>query len=532
MGSPQFTRQFEGELRPNELPEYQMLGPFGGIQSEVASDLIGREGFQECLNMILRKGRASVRPGYNTLNALPSTPTEETNGIADFFKSDGTRVQVRITPTRLFRWDGSGIGFTEITKAGGLTGAITDLFTWTVVANKLLFCQGVDKVQVWDGSTATFADADANAVPAKFMMELNKHLVVGNLVEGGIQHQRVRWTAAGDTTDWTGFNAGQNDLFNDLGPISGMSKLYQNGYIHQQWGITQVIPTGLGLRPFDFRPLTSRAKGNIAPHSLATYGEQIACYVGKDNVYMFNASESVGIGDAPLQGFRGRVGAKKRIMAELLQANLSLVKGFISTSVDGNDFLAYWLNIPTGSTWIYNFNEENWTRFVFDKTIRTVGDFSAAELIRILDLIGAIQDQQWTPATLQSNNPLDSFGIGFDDGTFGLFDFGTVSESSWLIRSGELTLGSRRHRKTIVKFRLGMVDNGPVTFNLKVTNEDGQSETQEVTVGTGTGKALSKVIAFKINGVFLTWEVSGDAGANASFVEFAPIYSLAGEQRG
>ena len=530
MSMPPQTPLQPGTLRPNELPEWPLRGPFLGIDGEPYDD---DAVFKDLLNVILWYESIETRPGYTALTAMPTT-VEAINGISDFFTSLGTRVQTIITPTRLLKWDGSGAGsWTVIT--GALTGAVTDLFSATVVNHKLLFCQGINRVQLWDGVTAGFADASANAVPARYLMELSKHLVVADTIEGGNrQHQRIRWTGAGDPTDWISFSAGSNDLLNSFGPINGLARIYQTGYAFQQRGITQIIPTGRGDVPFNFVELGSDGKGLIAPYSLATYGETIACYVGKDNIYMFNGTESIPIGDRPIAGSNSRVGARARIMAELLQANLSLVTGYISTSINGNVFNAYWLNIPTGSTWVYNIDEGNWTRWQYNRAPRTLNRFTRAGGIRIIDLVGRILDQTWTFATLGSTNPLDGALVGFADGTPGYVDFTTVSESDWSILSAPRVMGDRRHSKTVKKFRLVYVDFGPVTFSITLTSDTGQTQTKDVTVGTGTGRVMTKVIEFSIPGWSITYEIAGDGGQSevATFVELTPIYDVGGEIRG
>lgn len=517
-----------GQLRETELPEFPLRGPFGGIQSEVSPDEIEQLGFYDCVNVTLRKSNVTVRTSYNALTAMPN-PQEPINGIADFFTNTGARVQVIITPTRLLKWDGAANDWVVIT--GTLTGAITDLFSWTVVNHKLLFSQGVDKVQLWDGITAGFADASVNAVPARYAIELATHVLVADTIEGGNRfHQRVRWTGSGDPTDWISFNAGVRDNIGDLGPITGLVKLYQTGYAFHQWGITQIIPTGIGTKPFDFQPISANKRGCICPFSIAPYGEFHAPYVGGDNIYLFNGTESIPIGDAPIDGNR-RVGARRRIMGELLQADFGRVYGYTTAAINGNDFNAYWLSIPGGNTWVYNFDENNWTRWVFNKTVRSIGRFAKAGQVRIIDLVGLISEQQWTPATLTNTNPFDGVLLGFTDGTPGYVDFTNYSEQSWSISSGQLVMGDRRHSKTIERFRLIIQDLGSVTFDVTVTNERGQTKTQSVTLGTGSGLSLMTILPFKINGMFLRWTVSGSAAAKASFVEFTPIYAVGGEAK-
>lgn len=518
-------------LRSNELPEAPSRGPFGGIQSEVPLDFVENLGFADALNIMFRKGAAFARPKVNTLALMPN-PQEPWVGVADFFTSVGDRIQVAVTPTRLFKWDGAAQDWVLIT--GTLTGGPNQLFTSSVVGGKLFFCQGVDKVQVWDGITVGFADAAAAAVPAKYLNELNFHLLAANTIEGGVAApQRLRWTGTGDGTDWTSFSSGQVDLFNNLGPITGLAKVFQSGYAFQQWGITQIIPTGNGLSPFQFVPLGSKAKGNIAPYSLVTFGEDISCYIGKNNVYAFDGTTSIPIGDSPIQGSRVRTGARRRIFNDLRQEDLSRVFGYLSTSINGNDYQSYWILMPvTKIAWIYHFDEGSWTRFDFDHVMSIAGEFNREGVIRIIDLIGTIADQTWSPSTLTGNNPLDSMFLGFQDGSPGLIDFTGISERPCYITSGQCFYKDYRHQHTTKKFRVMNSDQGVTTMTLQVTNDKGEIQTKTWQMGTGSGLTISRVIEFGISGQSIIWKLSCAAGQPLALSEVTPIYDVGGEQRG
>lgn len=517
------------QAQSEELPEFSMAGPFGGIQSEVPPDLIENFGFIDLVNVILRLGRAGVRPGWTALHAIPAPP-QPIIGIADFFTADEARVQTIMTKTRLLEWTAGT--WTNIPATTPFTGTDTDFWQWTVVNSLLLFSNNVDPVYAWDGVTPACDVVSPDAVAAKFLMELNTHLVVANTLETGTRFsQRVRWTIPGDPTNWIGFGAGVNDILNNLGPITGLAKLYQTGYAFHQLGITQIIPTGIALTPFQFVPMTSKARGNICPYSLATSGEELAAYVGKDNIYAFNGTASEPIGDKPVQGGRQRAGARQKIFADIFAGDTEHILGYISENVNGRTFYAYWLVIPNVSVWVYNFDEQNWTRFTYALWITAIGTFYAAALIRIMDLVGTINDQNWTPDTLNLPNPFDAMLLGGHDATPAFVDFTNYSEASWNI-TGVNVFGDPRHSKSMKKFRIVVFDQGACSFTVTVSNQQGQSDTQTVTVGNGSGTAISRVLSFNINGLRLTWEINGSALSKASFVEFAPVFAIGGEQRG
>src|SRR6266702_599401 len=179
------------QQRQDEANDFSLTGPFGGIQSEAPLERIERLGFADVENIIFRKGAAFARPQlYQSLTALDGPVV----GVADFFDKLQQRHQVAMTPTSLYKWN-SGTGmFDQIT--GVMTGGANELFTSSVVDYKLLFSQGQDPVQVWDGLTPTFGPVSPNAVPAKYLFELGFHLVACNTIEAGptVAPQRVRWT--------------------------------------------------------------------------------------------------------------------------------------------------------------------------------------------------------------------------------------------------------------------------------------------------------------------------------------------------
>lgn len=512
-----------------ELQERTVRGPFGGIQSEVPLDFVEQVGFADAENVIFRKAAAYSRPGLSFLSSLPSN--DSILGVFNFFTLRGDRRQVVMTTTSMFLWDGVSQTWTQI--VGNFTGGTANLFSADVVGGKLFFSQGVDRVQVWDGVTQDFSPI-LLSVPCKHIFELGFHLLMCNTIETGVTPapQRVRWSGAGDGTDLTSFSSGQADLYNNLGPITGGCKLFQQGYIFQQWGITQVQLTGIGLAPFAFYGLGAKAKGNICPYSLASFGEDFACYVGKEEIYRFDGSYSIPIGSQPIDGNR-RIGARKRIFADLAQCNLGTIFGMISTGVNGDDFLAYWLFMPElKQAWVYHFDESNWTRFTFDKRPSIAGEFNTAGELRIMDLVGMILDQTWSPATLVGNNPLDSLFVGFDDGTPSEVSFGIANEKDSVLRSGQCTFGDYRHEHIVKKFRVIQQDNGPVTLTLRVANEKGIVDSKTFDIGNGSGLSISRVVEFNISGRYITWQLTCPAGMSLGLSEITPIYDQGGELRG
>lgn len=533
--------QQPGQNRETERPEFLLRGPWGGIQAELPPHLIEQiGGFTDSTNFIFKHGMATVRPGVNTIAAFPAggPANEQANGIINFYDLNGLLHQMILTAGsvaggQLLQWNGPSTGWTAIPGAVALTGTRANFYSYDTVAYKLCFCQGIDKIQLWDGIAGTFGVASANAPVARYLAEIANHLVTAYTTEVGVTiPQRVRWSGAGDPTDWTGVSAGLNDRLNNFGPITGLAKLYQQGFGFQQKGIFQIIPTGIGVNPFRFIDLGAKARGNAFPYSLDTYDERTAFYVGTDNVFMFDGTTSTGIGEFPLQG-RQRQGAWGAIASDLQASNPSTVIGVVISQINGRRFNSYWLFIPGISCWIYNIDEGNWTRASFAKTVSRADFFTNNGVVRIIDLVGTVAQQNWTPATLQSNNPFDNLFIGFTDGTPGMMDFTTFSEQPFNLTTGPLIMGDQRHEKTVNTVRVVYQDLGSVTATLTVSNEKGESRPRTITFGSGTGKITTMLVSLQgqITGMYLTVNINGAAAQPLSISEITPMYMVAAESR-
>src|ERR1700756_3277947 len=507
------------QVRSEELYEAALTGPFGGVQSELPLTEIEPFGFADVKNILFRKGAGYVRPGWTALPVFPAPANEPILAIADFFNSAGTHIQCVLTPTRLLQF-----------LFGAWVQITGPAFAWDALNYKLCFSQGFDKIWTWDGISGSYVQSSASAPPAKYMAEIGLHLVAVN----PNFPQRYYWSGIGDPSDWTGFTSGLNDNVNNLGPINGLMKIGQYGFGFHQNGILQIIPTGIGLAPFAFQPVINATQGAIAPYSIDHYddqGREFAVYLGVDNVYTFDGSSVYPIGDMPIDN-RRRIGARSRILADVLASNVQTIYGWITYSINGQVFRAYWLVIPNVSVWVYNFDEANWTQFTYNKTIVSVGNFFKNAGIRIIDLVGTIQAQTWTPATLQQNNPFEGFLLGFNDGTAGYVDFSNYSEVDASLTSGKLVFGDRRHSKTVKKFRLSFLDLGQTTFTLTLSNQKGQSQSFSFTLGSGSGDVLNYIQEFNLTGLRFQYTVSIPAGSPTALVEMAPMYDVSGEQRG
>lgn len=523
------------QLGTEEMRELSRQGPFGGIQTEVPQTMIDELGFAAASNICFRLGRAVARPGIAQQSVVGSAGFPTTSRIVGFAKfypenatvATGSPAQVAFKgPSNggdggLYFLQGGNV-WTKVAGSNAFNPIIHPV--WGVLEGQLCYTDGAGStVQLWDGTTVT---NPAGAPQAQAMAEIALHLLTGN---GTL----YTWSGVGDPTDWTSFSSGNNNYVTDIGPITGILKLGQAGYGFHVEGIVQIIPTGLGTVPFDFQPLISTNKGSISLGLLTKFeygGVDCAAYMSEGNVQLFNQTQCLPIGDAPLQG-RKRMGARQQIMADFYNArthitsstpfNSSGFDGLVTENIVGVPFKALWL-LMNNIIWCYNLDEENWTRF----NLGTVNNVTA--------------DQYTTLGKLTFDAGLEGAGLAGVWPSLALskqsnvfqMDFNTPCEQSCSLTSGKITFEDVRHSHTVKKFRLRFTDHGTITYTLTVTNEKNQSQTQTATLGTNSGDDLAYIFSFSLPGLRFTYNISTPSGTAFDVIELAPYYDKGGEQRG
>jgi hypothetical protein len=570
------------QARQDEAPEYPFAGPFGGLQSEVSPSQIGNTGFADVQNIIFRNSSARLVPEFKPLIAASPNSAEHIMGIWDFFDKGGGRHSGVFTRTGMYEFNRNiwsnvppGATLNDYEVGQPLQGLGNQFFQTAIVGYKMFFCQGSNNIQFYDGGV-TQSQSPTPGVPgpnsyftadtygtviappgliythffppvAQYLMELDFHLVVGygsqasEAVQEPMEANFVAWSAAGDGTNWYTYDAGSENLYNNLGRITGMTRLFQTGYIFQQQGVTQVVPTGVALSPFQFITMGAYAKGNTFRYSLASFGEMVACYVGRDDVYVFDGTSSQPIGQHPIDGNR-RLGARTKIMQDLWAAQAYYVQSsgtdntrvwsVITTAANGVTHEAYWLFIPElNKCWVYNFDESNWAQLFFQSG----------------RLQGPAASQFWAEPSdfpLPMTGYKDSLVIADNlNNNLDYLDFSTpgsvpttgsiYSSDGWYIKSGELDFDDNRHEHTVNKIRMVLDDvANPMTFFIRLSNEVNYvTPLQQITVGTGSYRSITLMIDLGngITGKYISWELSGPQGVNFQLVEITPYPIMAGE---
>ncbi len=349
--------------------QYPIVGPFKGIWDATPRPHIPKEAFDDAVNIFFRKGRIQSRP---KLNSFPAAPDNYPfYNIVTFADVTGAVHTLGLTTYNAYLL-GAGPAWTLLTYPSGITSLGGTYLPHAIGAlnNRIYFANGSNLVLYSDGSSALkVASANgtttgANVVPgsARYMAVNKFHLITANTTEpvgvGAIRYPaRVRWAMVGNPNNWDDLTAGFEDLSEVVDFISGCATLGRNTFIWRTNGLSLMAPTGIGVQAFEFDlySYSTKGLGNPWPYGLSVYGNR-ACWPGHDDIYAFNGQEIKAIG----------TNAKKKIFKDLENAtDINSVKTFqIDRMSTGFDFNSLWLSIAGPDiTWVYNFDEGNWTRF-------------------------------------------------------------------------------------------------------------------------------------------------------------------------
>lgn len=246
-----------------------------------------------------------------------------------------------------------------------------------------IFCAGSGKMCIFDptGPTLTLAES---FVAGNYCCVIDSYLLTADTNQPtdipAIKPNRVNWSAPGAYSTWdpsVDRTSGFNTLTDVSDYISGMFAMGNVGYILRGQGLTQMTPTGIGIKPFDFTTLWASQKGLgcTLPQTFAQYGN-VAIWGNDTDFYVFSS----GTMPSKITG-----AARKAIYRDILiGVTLSTtVYGCISSNVATNNFannsipdpdLRYYLTIIRNDAvnkiisiiiWVYNLNLQTWSRITF-----------------------------------------------------------------------------------------------------------------------------------------------------------------------
>jgi len=348
------------------IPLKQQGTPWQGVVSDYPPPL-SLAAHVDAANFLYRMGRIQTRPRFNPFTLSPDGARARV--LRTFQDGVNLTHTLLLTTKNAFMLTNPPPVWNLLTYPGGITNLDgTALpFGFTEILNAIYFANGSVPVLYCDGE-ATLKVAGDVPGSARFMCENQQTLIIAATTEpapGTVNStffpNRVRWSADGLPNEWdptVDISAGFNDLIETPDVITGLVTQGRNTYVYRTNGITPMYPTGIADLPFEFEDysVAPEGQGNIFPYSLDVFNN-IAAFVSADTIRTFDGSNTQAIATGK---------TRNRIYADLKAATGDEVCGRILPNMGVNfPYLAYYLSIPGPNvTWVYNFDEDNWTRIL------------------------------------------------------------------------------------------------------------------------------------------------------------------------
>lgn len=264
----------------------------------------------------------------------------------------------------------AGGAWTSIKGALVMQGSTTEPYDWAIAPRQggspqidvLYMSNGqgnaaTPKIISWPGSGNVAAMDNAPGAP-RYLASFTNRLVIGYLFDstaGAFHGNRIAWSAFGDAETWNVASSGQADLTDTSDLITRLYPLKGRLIIYKQRSIFIGRATGLDTVPIGFT-LFTKDMGSPAGFTVAGAAGSAHFFLGLDNVYMFDGSSVVPIGE-PI---------RRDLMKNLNQQQPRQPFGMV------NEFFSeYWLFVPEGDetfpkhAWVYNYRENHWNRWEF-----------------------------------------------------------------------------------------------------------------------------------------------------------------------
>jgi hypothetical protein len=356
----------------------------------------------DMLNFQLFQGYIRKRPGYGRYQTGSAFPGGSITGVASAQLSAGTRSLYATNATGLYKYN-TGTTSWDVQTGPALTGSATDLFSFEVSQNNLVFSQLVDNIMALPLTGTVYAVINANAKPSRSLTRWNQRLYTGFTVEGGsFTPFRVRWSAYQDHTDWVGVSSGFADMTDDVYQVRYLRKLLDTLCVYTEKGIFLATRTGVATSPADFS-LQVKDVGLLSPFSLQGHNV-LHFFLGTDNIYMFNGTQL-----SPLA-----MAVRTTIFSDLNAS--AVLRNFGLLLYDSQEYCCFIVtgsNSACGKAWVYNWARDAVYPWQFATAELTCGCLHYLDSgVTIAQLSGTIASQTWVlgAATLTSNVPIPILG--------------------------------------------------------------------------------------------------------------------------
>jgi hypothetical protein len=318
-----------------------------GLRRDAARETLEVEDLWRCRNMRVYNGKLETAPG--TRDYLGGATLDGTPLQALAWKRTGGFLHLNVaTHKRIYNIGVDGT-LTDVTRAAGIyTGGVGDLWDSVSFKDLAIFTNRIDPIQKWDGILANPSVVLGGTPPkAGTISSLMTFVLLGNTDEGNGERM-IRWSDNGFPELWTGGDSGFIILYQSPGtlmrllPMGEMAVAYKSDAVHIFYYVGP---------PFIFGQRQVFAdQGLLAPRAVADLGG-IHCYLGRDNVFLFNGSTRTPIAD--------------KVITDIVNSISPIYKESVVAGVHPLAHEVYFAYTPPGETinkraWVYTWTTGAW----------------------------------------------------------------------------------------------------------------------------------------------------------------------------
>jgi hypothetical protein len=187
-------------------------------------------------------------------------------------------------------------------------GGDTDNTFWSVIDaynDRFIFSQGIDNILY---ATLPFDTLYIfnSSYASNFGTIYADRLFIGSVRESPMSSPfdyayRLRWSVAGNYSDFSGSGSGYKDCSEDPYDITGLAVISDTLLIYKTYSIMHATRTGSASNPFDFKVRVDSI-GCYIPGTLVSIGDA-HFFVGSDNFYTYDLRSPKAVGDKVKDAF-------------------------------------------------------------------------------------------------------------------------------------------------------------------------------------------------------------------------------------
>jgi hypothetical protein len=278
-----------------------MFIPFGELAPDQA--VLGLEG-SRLVNGAVPLTERSYGP-FNELSSITGALTARCQGAISVRSSDGTVHVFAGDATKLYKLNGDGVTWDDVSRASGYTTGADQRWYFVQMGDRIIATNYADEIQTYViGTSALFANLSATAPKARFLAVVKGFLVAADTWDSsdGYKQNRVWWADHDDPTNWptpgTAAAAAAQSDFQDIQFGGGINGIVggcggRDGVIFLQSAIVTMDYVGGGV-VFAFSD-AERNRGTTTPGSIINVGI-FAGYIGEEGFNLFDGARSIPIG--------------------------------------------------------------------------------------------------------------------------------------------------------------------------------------------------------------------------------------------